>query len=366
MPQEGMLLQIDGSHHPWLEGRGPRFVLLLAVDDATGTVANALFQPEEDTRGYFLLMEDIIHRCGIPLAIYGDRHGVFKFNGKPRHVTQPVGPTQFTRAMVELGIEQIFARSPQAKGRVERMAGTFQDRLVSELRLAGTTTIGQANAVLRDFLPRFNKQFRVPAQQSQSAYRSLGSSLALERILCFKHLRQVAKDNTVKYQLRTLQLLPAQERPSYAGVKVEVLERSDGQFMVLHEGKVIAHQEAPPKAGALRAAQGAQAPTPELAQVVRNLSQHGLTRVQLQRLAALGAPADQPVDDENGPTSYTPPPRQATPRKRPCGKLSTTLSCRVFPSEALPSNWVFPEIQSGSTSTCRLPPSTLLVDGPLT
>ena len=237
MPQEGMLLQIDGSHHPWLEGRGPRFVLLLAVDDATGTVANALFRPEEDTRGYFLLMEDIIHRCGIPLAIYGDRHGVFKFNGKPRHVTQPVGPTQFTRAMVELGIEQIFARSPQAKGRVERMAGTFQDRLVSELRLAGTTTIDQANAVLRDFLPRFNKQFRVPAQQSQSAYRSLDSSLALERILCFKHLRQVAKDNTVKYQLRTLQLLPAQERPSYAGVKVEVLERSDGQFMVQHEGE---------------------------------------------------------------------------------------------------------------------------------
>ena len=316
MPQEGMLLQIDGSHHPWLERRGPRFVLLLAVDDATGTVANALFRPEEDTRGYFLLMEGIVRSYGIPLAIYGDRHGVFKFNGKPRHITQPVGPTQFTRAMGELGIEQIFARSPQAKGRVERMAGTFQDRLVSELRLAEAVTLDQANAVLRDFLPRFNSQFRVPAQQSQPAYRSLDSSLHLERILCFKHLRQVARDNTVKYQLRTLQMLPAQERPNYAGVKVEVLERSDGQLMVQHQGKVIAHQEAPPKAGALRAAQGAQAPTPELAQVVRNLSHHGLTRPQLERLAALGAPADQPVDDENGPTSYTPPPRQATPRKQ--------------------------------------------------
>ena len=309
-------MQIDGSHHRWLEDRGPRFVLLLAVDDATGTVANAIFRPEEDTRGYFLLMDGVIRRYGIPLALYGDRHGVFKFNGKPRHIPQPVGPTQFTRAMGELGIEQIFASSPQAKGRVERMNGTFQDRLVSELRLAGAATIDQANAVLRDFLPRFNSQFRVPAQQPQVAYRSLASSLHLERVLCFKHLRQVARDNTVKYQLRTLQLLPAQDRPSYAGVKVEVLEQSDGQLMVQHEGKVIAHQEAPPKAGALRAAQGALAPTPELAQVVRNLSQHGLTRLQLQRLAALEAPVDQPMNDENGPTSYTPPPKQATPRKQ--------------------------------------------------
>ena len=241
MPQEGMLLQIDGSHHRWLEDRGPRFVLLLAVDDTTGTVANALFRPEEDTRGYFLLMEDIIRNYGIPLAIFGDRHGVFKFNGKPRHITQPVGPTQFTRAMGEFDIEQIFARSPQAKGRVERVAGTFQDRLVSELRLAGASTIDQANAVLRDFLPRFNNQFRVSAQQSQTAYRPLDPSLHLERILCFQHLRQVARDNTVKYQLRTLQLLPAQDRPSYAGVKVEVLERSDGQLMVQHDGKLIAH-----------------------------------------------------------------------------------------------------------------------------
>ena len=316
MPQEGMLLQIDGSHHRWLEERGPHFVLLLAVDDATGRVANALFRPEEDTRGYFLLMDGVIRRYGIPLALYGDRHGVFKFNGKPRHVPQPVGPTQFTRAMGELGIEQIFARSPQAKGRVERMAGTFQDRLVSELRLAGAATFEQANAVLRNFLPRFNNQFCVPAQESQIAYRSLDPSPSLERVLCFKHVRQVARDNTVKYQLRTLQLLPAQDRPSYAGVKVEVLERSDGRLTVQHEGEVIAHREAPPKAGALRAAQGSQAPTPELAQVVKNLSQHGLTRKQLQRLATLGKPVDYSIDDEQASTSYTPPPREATPRKQ--------------------------------------------------
>ncbi len=112
MPREGMLLQIDGSHHAWPEERGPRFVLLLAVDDATGTVANAVFQPGEDTRGYFQLMEGVIRRYGLPLALYGDRHGVFKFAGKPRHIQPPVEATHFSRAMQELGIEQVFARSP--------------------------------------------------------------------------------------------------------------------------------------------------------------------------------------------------------------------------------------------------------------
>ena len=282
MPQEGMLLQIDGSHHAWLEERGPRFVLLLAVDDATGTVANAVFQPGEDTRGYFLLMEGVIRRYGIPLALYGDRHGVFKFAGKPRHVQPPVEATQFSRAMQELGIEQVFARSPQAKGRVERMAGTFQDRLVSELRLAGAITIDQANAVLQDSLTRFNKQFRVPAQQAQAAYRSLDSSIFLERVLSFKHTRQVARDNTVKFQWRTLQLLPGEERPSYAGARVEALEQSNGQLMVRYGGEVIPYQDAPPRPGALRASNGVLAPTPEMAQVVRNLTRHGLSRLQLQ------------------------------------------------------------------------------------
>ncbi len=316
MPQEGMLLQIDGSHHAWLEERGPRFVLLLAVDDATGTVANAVFQPGEDTRGYFLLMEGVIRRYGLPLALYGDQHGVFKFAGKPRHIQPPVEATHFSRAMQELGIEQVFARSPQAKGRVERMAGTFQDRLVSELRLAGVATIDQANAVLRDFLPRFNQQFRVPAQQAQIAYRSLDSSIFLERVLCFRHTRQVARDNTVKFQWRTLQLLPSEERPSYAGARVEVLEQSDGQLMVQHNREVIAHQEAPPRPGALRASNGALAPTPEMAQVVRNLTRHGLSRLQLQRLAALEAAVPQRKEDAEPDRTDSPPPREATPRKQ--------------------------------------------------
>ena len=186
------------------------------------------------------------------------------------------------------------------------MAGTFQDRLVSELRLAGARTIDQANAVLREFLPHFNSRFRVPPQRPETAYRALDASL--DRVLCFKHARQVARDNTVKFQWRTLQLLPSEDRPSYAGVKVEVLEQSGGQLMVRYGGEVIPHQEAPPRPGALRASNGSLAPTPEMAQVVRNLAQHGLSRLQLQRLAALEAAVPQRQHDDEAPGSYTPRP----------------------------------------------------------
>ena len=142
MPREGMLLQVDGSHHAWLEQRGPRFALLLAVDDATGAAVHALFRPVEDARGYFLLLEEIVRRCGIPLALYSDRHGVFKASSDGRRGLKVA--TQFARAMRELGVTQIFARSPQAKGRVERAAGTFQDRLVTELSDAPASTIAEA------------------------------------------------------------------------------------------------------------------------------------------------------------------------------------------------------------------------------
>ena len=163
MPRQGMLVQLDGSHHRWLEDRGPLFTLLLAVDDATGCVAGALFCREETTHDYFVLLEELIGSWGVPLSLYTDRHAVFK----PRIDTKPKssGDTQFTRATDELGIELILARSPQAKGRVQRMAGTFQDRLVTELHLAGASTIAEAGRVLRDFLPRFNEQFRVPARE---------------------------------------------------------------------------------------------------------------------------------------------------------------------------------------------------------
>ena len=235
MPREGMLLQVDGSHHAWLEQRGPRFALLLAVDDATGAAVHALFRPVEDARGYFLLLEEIVRRCGIPLALSTcDRHGVFKASSDGRRGLKVA--TQFARAMRELGITQIFARSPQAKGRVERAAGTFQDRLVTELSDASASTIAEAQTVLERFLPRFNARFRVPAAEPEVAYRPLDRALPLASILGFRHPRSVARDNTVKYRWRTLQLLPGRERTSYAGARVEVLERPGGELSVLHQG----------------------------------------------------------------------------------------------------------------------------------
>ena len=208
MPREGMLIQIDGSYHRWLGEDGPQFMLLLAVDDATGKVVSALLCEYENTRDYLVLMRGLIERSGIPIALYTDRHSVFK------HVPGsglPSAPTQFSRAMDELGIQMIYALSPQARGRVERAAGTFQDRLVTELRLAGATTIEDAGVALRDFLPHFNERFGVSSPESEVAYRTVDGGTCLDRMLCFRHSRKVAKDNTVRYRRSTLQLLPGME-----------------------------------------------------------------------------------------------------------------------------------------------------------
>ena len=259
MPREGMLIQVDGSHHRWTGDHGPQFTLLLAVDDATGIVANALFCEHENTRDYFLLMRGLMQRYGIPIALYTDRHSVFKnVPGSGR----AGAPTQFSRAMDELGIQMVFARSPQAKGRVERTAGTFQGRLVTELRLAGATTIEEANVVLKEFIVRFNARFGVPAQHPEAAYRPVGSGVCLDTVLCFRHSRRVARDNTVKYRWRTLQLLPGMERPSYAGAVVEVLEGLDGQLTVSYQGEIIPSQEAPPRPGILRSFNGSSSHGP--------------------------------------------------------------------------------------------------------
>ena len=201
---------------------GPKLTLLIAVDDATGVVAQAVFRTTEDTRGYLVLLEGLIRQWGIPLALYSDRHAAFKYNARQKPV--PVETTQFARVMRELGIQQIFALSPQAKGRLERMLETFQDRLVTELRLAGASTIDQAKEVLQEFLPKFNARFAVAAEQPETAYRPVPDELSLAETICIKDTRKVARDNTVKYHWRVLQLLPGAERPSYAGLRVDVLE----------------------------------------------------------------------------------------------------------------------------------------------
>lgn len=250
MPQEGMLIQIDGSHHRWLEDRGPYLTLLLSVDDATGSVPYALFQEQEDTAGYFRLLKGILQQKGIPLALYSDRYFVFRYNGKKEDssaesLEKKRNPTQFGRAMRELGITQVFARSPEAKGRIERANGTFQDRLVTELRLAGISTLEEANLFLQGYLPRYNEHFAVPPAQSEPAYRTVSPDLDIEGILCFKERRKVARDNTVQYHGKTLQLYPGSERTTYARAHVEVQERLDGRLLVYHKGKLLTPGEAP-------------------------------------------------------------------------------------------------------------------------
>ena len=174
-----MLLQIDGSRHDWLEGRGPWLSLIGAIDDATGKVFHALFREQEDAQGYFLLLRHIVSSYGIPMVLYHDRHGIFERSKRePESLEEQLEgrrrPTQFGRLMEELGIVSIPSLSPQARGRIERLWSTFQDRLVSELRLAGARNLEEANRVLWDFLPRYNQKFTVPAAQSDSAFGQPG------------------------------------------------------------------------------------------------------------------------------------------------------------------------------------------------
>jgi transposase len=256
-PKEGMLLQIDGSRHDWLEGRGPYLTLIGAIDDATGKVPYALFREEEDAQGYILLLRHIVAEYGIPMALYHDGHGIFERSSKePETIEEQLEgkrkPTQFGRVMEELGIVSITSRSPQAKGRVERLWGTFQDRLVSELRIARASNATKANKVLEDFLPRHNQRFAVPATEPGSAYQKPSPEFDPDQVFCFKYQRTVGRDNVVRLGEHRLQIMPTNGRLSYVKAKVEVQERMDGSLAVYYQGQCLATQPAPPEAPVLR------------------------------------------------------------------------------------------------------------------
>jgi len=249
-PQEGMLLQVDGSPHDWLEGRGPYLTLIGAIDDATGKVPYAFFQEQEDSKGYFLLLREIALKEGIPLALYHDRHSIFELAADklPSIEEQVEGKrplTQFGRLMEELGITSISALSPQAKGRVERLWGTLQDRLKSELRLADAKTKDEANRVLGDFLPCYDRRFAVKAQDPQLAYRKVEEDFKADEFFCFKYQRIVGGDNVVCFDKQRLQVLPSPDRLSYAHCKVEVHVRLDGSLAVYYQGKYLDTEAAP-------------------------------------------------------------------------------------------------------------------------
>src|SRR5919202_1629274 len=195
--------QEAASRHRWLGPDGPYFTLVGGIDDATGTVPWAVFREQEDAQGYMEWLRQVVQRMGIPHALYVDRHGIFQRSPRERWTLEeelaggPL-PTQFGRVLAELQITCIPALSPQAKGRVERLWGTFQDRLVSELRLAGARTLAEANRVLWAWLPAFNARFTVPAALPGLAYRPQPADFVPERVFCFKYTRGVAADNTLQ------------------------------------------------------------------------------------------------------------------------------------------------------------------------
>ena len=253
--QEGLLLQIDASHHDWLEGRGPKMALIGAIDDATGKVVHAFFRYREDSEGYFRLLKHIVVEYGLPHAFYHDGHSIFvpPHDEEPSIDEQLAGKkhlTQFGRLLDELGITPIRSRSPQARGRIERLWGTFQDRLVSELRLVSAGTIKEANQLLQAYLPRHNTKFAVPARISGLAFRDPPANW--DDHFCFKYSRVVGLDNVVRIGPHRLQVLPSNGKSSFARARIEVRHAFDNTIMLFCQGQKLETKPASGEPATLR------------------------------------------------------------------------------------------------------------------
>src|SRR5512143_893672 len=238
---EGMMLQVDGSPHDWLQGRGPRLCLMGAIDDATSKVMGAFFVAAESSWGYFKLFSEVFKAHGVSQSIYTDRHSVFWTDRQPTVEEQLLNKkptTEVGRGLEELGVTLILANSPQAKGRIERLWNTFQDRLVSELRLAKAKTLEQAQAVLERYIPEHNRKFAKPAK-AEPAWRNV-SALQIDRALCFKQPRTVAKDNTVTFEGTILQIPKTSPFRSYANRRVDVHVLLDGAVELFYKTERIA------------------------------------------------------------------------------------------------------------------------------
>ena len=265
----GALLQIDGSPHDWLQGRGPEMSLIGAVDDATGDVLKGVFRLQEDTHGYATLFHQVFRDYGLPLAFYGDGTGVLVRNDDHWTLEEELAgrqdPTHLGRALRDLGINYLRARSPQAKGRVENRWGTFQDRLVAEMALRDICTLEQANAYLPEFLEDFRRRFAVPPRETTSAWRKPPPGWQLA--LCCRYVRNVGRDNTVRLgptrerdlhhrpakehrdpmvsAARCVQIPPGPGGRSFAGCRVELRELLDGRVTVHYQNQIIATAAAP-------------------------------------------------------------------------------------------------------------------------
>ena len=301
MPQAGMMLQIDASPAHWLGDQHPQSSLLATIDDATNHVC-AIFRTEEDTVGYLLLLRQVICADGVPLRLYSDRHTIFMppEASTPSLDEQLAGThpaTQFGRAAHELGITQIPAGSPQAKGRVERLFGILQDRLLQELALEGITSIPEANAFLPGFLQRFNAKFAKAPADPTPAYRPAPKRAELDQILCLKFTRTVANDHTISFGNQRLSVT-TRSAPSYAGKRIQVHVALDGRLSFWYQARRIG-----------------TGPTA-----------HGELRVRPSDIAALLPPQDTLLRDRPAPQ----PPPQRTPRQSTAVKPAPDHPWRRF------------------------------------
>lgn len=245
----GELVQLDGSDHDWFEGRGPRCVLLIFIDDATSRILYGQFVTVENTFNLMSATKQYLLKNNRPIAIYVDKDGVYKINRQAAieeqlKDEQPL--TQYSRAMAQLGIEPIFANSPQAKGRVERSFGTHQDRLVKELRLAGISNINAANKFLqKTYIPNHNARFAVAPANTFNAHRPLLKVHNLDAILSVQLIRTLANDFTLRYNNKYLQLLKNQKIRLRPKSKILIQSRLDGSLHLNFKGVALNYKSLP-------------------------------------------------------------------------------------------------------------------------
>lgn len=238
----GELVQLDGSHHDWFEGRGARCVLMAYIDDASSRVY-ARFYAYEGTIPAMDSFQRYVQQYGIPLAIYADKHTTDQSPASPSVEEQLAGVmpmSQFGRALGELGVELIPAHSPQAKGRVERLFQTFQDRVIKEMRLADVSTLEAANRFLEDYLPIYNQRFSVQPAQPADLHRPRPASRELDRSLCIKTTRGLRRDWTVAHHGQLYQV-----RTNVRATHVMVEERVDGTMRITHHGQPLDYHAIP-------------------------------------------------------------------------------------------------------------------------
>lgn len=232
----GEMLQMDGSHHDWFEGRGPRCVLLGYIDDATGNVYGRFY----DYEGTIPAMDSFtryLTKYGLPMSVYLDKHTTYKSWVRRDDFQEAEPVSQFGRALAELGVRMLHAHSPQAKGRIERLFHTFQDRVVKEMRLKGVCTIPEANRFLASYLPLYNRRFSVTPKKKENLHRTV-KGIDLNRILCIKTERTLKNDHTIRYDGRLYQI----KSPVHTK-KVMVEELIDGSMRIRHKGVPLSFHE---------------------------------------------------------------------------------------------------------------------------